>query len=53
VHQDSELAAIAAEAPCNVGAQALLDVVKNLVVARFEAHQQQAQTVVLHDLQVL
>ncbi len=41
------------EAPRDVGAQALLDVVQDLVVAGFVADQQQAQAVVLHDLQGL
>jgi len=42
MNQDAELSAIAAEAACDVGAY-LLDVVQDLVIARLEAHQQQAQ----------
>ena len=53
VDQDAELAAVLGEAPRDVGAQALLDVEQDLVVAGFVADQQQAQAVVLHDLQRL
>src|ERR1700676_2450115 len=45
VNLDAELAAVFAEAPRDVRTQALLDVQQDLVVARFIADQQQAQTV--------
>ena len=50
---DAELAAVLGEAARDVGAQALLDVVQDLIVARLVADQQQAQAVVLHHLQGL
>ena len=53
VDHDAELAAVLGEAARDVGAQALLDVQQDLVVAGFVADQQQAQAVFLHDLQRL
>ena len=43
MHPDAEFVAVLAEAPRNVGAEPLLDVLQDLVVARFETHQQQAR----------
>ena len=53
VDRDAELVAVLGEAARDVGAQAFLDVVQDLVVAGFVADQQQAQAVVVHDLQGL
>ncbi len=53
VNQDAELAAVFGEAPRDIGAQPLLDVEQDLIVARFVADQQQPQAVVLHHLQGL
>ena len=51
VNLDVQLAAVFAEASCDIRTQALLDVQQDLVVARLVAHQQQPQAVFLHDLE--
>ncbi len=51
VDLDAQLAAVLGEAARNVRTQAFLDVQQDLVVAGLIAHQQQAQAVLLHDLE--